>query len=67
MKEAAEMLVFLTSLGWTQKALAKELGATPTAIRNWARGNRKPRFDTYKKIWTLYQEMRKDFHIKGED
>lgn len=67
MKEAAELLAALTSLGWTQRAIAKELGTTPMTVRCWARGKRRPRFDTYRKIWALYQKMRKEFQIEGED
>lgn len=66
MKEAAELLAALTAIGWTQRAIAKELGTTPMTVRCWARGKRKPRLDAYRKIWTLYQEMQKEFKIKGE-
>lgn len=67
MKSVQEMLAFLSAVSWTKADIARALHTTTSVVRNWSQGERKPRREAYKKLWELYQQVQKEFKIKGED
>lgn len=67
MKSAQEMLTFLFAVSWTKADVAKALATTTTVVRHWSQGEQKPRREAYKKLWKLYQQVKKEFQNEGED
>lgn len=67
MKSSQEMIDFLLSVGWTKIEIADAIGVTSVTILHWHRGGGKPRFEIFKKLWKLYQQVKKEFQIEGED
>ena len=67
MKSAQEMIDFLLSVGWTKIEIADAIGVTSVTIHHWLRGEGKPRYEIFKKLWKQYQQVKKEFQIEGED